>query len=80
MQLRQCHDVGVRRFIEKDRKLAKKITSSEPRPLFAIDMNRCLTLQDDVEADAGKTLAYDALVLAEPRLVEAMRYRLELRA
>ena len=52
-------DVGAGRLAEEDRDLAEEVAAGERRPLLAVDDDRRLAVEDDVERRAGEALAED---------------------
>ena len=73
------HDVRDRRLAEDDRHLAEELAATEPRALRAVDDDRRLAVEDDVEPGAGEALAEDLLALGEDGLLEQVDDALELR-
>ena len=72
-------DVRDRRLAEDDRDLAEELAAAEPGALRAVDDDRRLAIEDDVEAGPGEALAEDLVALGEDRLLEQVDDALELR-
>ena len=73
------HDVGDRRLREQERHLAEEVALAEVGPIVAVDADRDLAVEDDVEPGPGEALAQDALAGRERLLGQRVRHLVELR-
>ena len=65
-------------FTQEDRHLAEEVAPVERGALLAVDEDRGVALEDDVEARSGQPLAEDAFPFREQHLLEGVRDALEL--
>ncbi len=74
----QGNHVGGGGLAEQDGDLAEEVAPAEPGAILAVDPDRDVAVEDDVEARAAEPLAQDALTLREPGFVERVRDGLQL--
>ena len=72
-------DVGDRRLAEEDRDLAEEVAARQPGPLRAVDEDRRLAIEDDVEARAASGPGGGPVALGEGGLLEGVDDAFELR-
>jgi hypothetical protein len=71
-------DVRDRDAADEHRDLAEELAAPETRTLLAVDEDRCLALEDDVEGPTRDALAENPLPLCEDLLLERVRDGFEL--
>ncbi len=72
-------DIRDRGFAEDDRHLPEEVAPGQARPFVAVDQDRGLAVENDVESGPGQALAQDAFAVGIERLLEDVNDRGELR-